>query len=546
MDARLLEAERTPGPEEDPTSDAVVDDELDDVFDEHPSIFDLANAYEDDGKPVQYADVPMPVSRSELLEAQRTDDFCQTVMTRQHMLKDSRFFEDRYGVLRRVDPHDEDDSQVVVPKALRARILSLAHYPKLAGHPGQTRMYYTLRRSYYWPHMAADIFDTVKNCHQCAKNRIRLRKRTNPLALFPATVPLRSVAIDILGPLTTTKRKMRFMLVITDRFTKLTQVVPLRTITALNVANAFVEHWVFKYGPPETLISDNGSQFASKFFQSVCECLGIANVFTSTYHPQTNGQVERYNRTVLAMLRSYVNEHQTDWDEYATALTYAYNNSIHRTTGTTPFNLVLSNPPASFLMHQSVTDSDATKTKRQAREDFVSRLENAVATARVRLRKTQLRYKRDFDRRVRIANQHIRPGQYVYLDPRDGTKTDGKLGIVAEGPYKVLLNDRRTFVIQRGEVVERVNSDRITYSPPPPNVPSPKPFEATTADILEKNIDGTTYVVDALLKHGFDDNGTLQFLVKWVGYDTPTWQPRSDIPEELISRYFAKIRVNDR
>ena len=463
VDARLLEAERTPGPEEDPTSDAVVDDELDDVFDEHPSIFDLANAYEDDGKPVQYADVPMPVSRSELLEAQRTDDFCQTVMTRQHMLKDSRFFEDRYGVLRRVDPHDEDDSQVVVPKALRARILSLAHYPKLAGHPGQTRMYYTLRRSYYWPHMAADIFDTVKNCHQCAKNRIRLRKRTNPLALFPATVPLRSVAIDILGPLTTTKRKMRFMLVITDRFTKLTQVVPLRTITALNVANAFVEHWVFKYGPPETLISDNGSQFASKFFQSVCECLGIANVFTSTYHPQTNGQVERYNRTVLAMLRSYVNEHQTDWDEYATALTYAYNNSIHRTTGTTPFNLVLSNPPASFLMHQSVTDSDATKTKRQAREDFVSRLENAVATARVRLRKTQLRYKRDFDRRVRIANQHIRPGQYVYLDPRDGTKTDGKLGIVAEGPYKVLLNDRRTFVIQRGEVVERVNSDRITY-----------------------------------------------------------------------------------
>ena len=124
--------------------------------------------------------------------------------------------------------------------------------------------------------------------------------------------------------------------------------------------------------------------------------------------------------------------------------------------------------------------------------------------------RTQPRYKRDLDRRVRIANQHIRPGQYVYLDPRDGTKTDGKLGIVAEGLYKVLLNDRRTFVIQRGEVVERVNSDRITYSPPPPNVPSPKPFEATTADILEKNIDGTTYVVDALLKHGFDDNGTVQ------------------------------------
>ena len=533
----------TSGPPDGPLGTDMDDDELDDVGDEDPTIFDLVNAYQDDGKPVQYAEVPMPVSRSELLEAQRTDDFCQTVMTRQHMLRDSRFFEDRYGVLRRVDPYDEAGSQIVVPQTLRARILSLAHYPKLAGHPGQTRMYYTLRRGYYWPHMAADVFDTVRNCHQCAKNRIRLRKRTNPLALFPATVPLRSVAIDILGPLTKTKKKMRFLLVMTDRFTKLTQVVPLRTITALSVATAFVEHWVFKYGPPQTLVSDNGSQFASKFFQSVCAYLGIANAFTSTYHPQTNGQVERYNRTVLAMLRSYVNEHQSDWDEYATALTYAYNNAIHRSTGTTPFNLVLSNPPASFLMHRSLTDADVITDKTKDRADFVARLEEAVASARERLRKTQMRYKKDFDKRIRIANRHIQPGQYVYLDPRDGSKADGKLGAVAEGPYRVLLNDKRTFVIQRGEVVERVNSDRVTYSPPPPNVPPPKPFEATTADILEKNIDGQTFVVDELLEHSVDEDGTLQFLVKWAGYDEPTWQPRSDIPEELVSRYFAKIRV---
>ena len=173
-------------------------------------------------------------------------------------------------------------------------------------------MYYHVRCTYYLPHMAADIFATVRNCTTCAKNRLNLRKRTNSLKLFPATKPLASLCIDILGPLTKSKKGNVFLLVITDRFKKLTRVVLLRKITAYNVAVALVENWIFTYGPPEAVISDNGKQFAAKCFQAVCGLLGISNVFTSTYHPQTNGRVERYNRTILAMLRNYVNEHQSD------------------------------------------------------------------------------------------------------------------------------------------------------------------------------------------------------------------------------------------
>ena len=520
---------------------------LDDVLDEDPDIFDLAYAEAQRGKsdPLPEVDVPLPISQLELLRAQATDEYCRSVLDRRNKLLGTRFFVDRYGVLRREDPQDPDNSQVIVPEVLRPRLLSLAHNSPMAGHPGQTRMYYTLRQAYYWPSMAADIYSTVRSCHSCARNRIRLRKKTNPLAIFPATVPLRSLCIDILGPLTKSKKGMRYMLVITDRFTKLTQVVPLKGITALTVAKGFVEHWVFKYGPPKDLISDNGSQFASKLFRRVCQLLGIVNIFTSTYHPQTNGQVERYNRTILAMLRNYVSDHQDDWDEYATALTYAYNNSVHRGTGTTPFNLVLSNPPPSFAMSRYATETETTGNARPNRAAMVQRLEAAVRKARKRLYEAQCRYKRDFDKSVRRANRHIRPGQYIYLDPRDGVKaTPGKLGHIAVGPYRVLVNDGRTFVIQRGEVVERVNSDRVTYSPPPPDAPPLPPFAATTADVLEKNIEGQTYVVDALIDHGYDDHGVLQFLVRWAGYDTPTWQPRSDIPEELVSRYFAKVRVS--
>ena len=277
--------------------------------------------------------------------------------------------------------------------------------------------------------------------------------------------PLVSVAIDILGPLPKARSGCRFLLIVTDRFTKLAQVAPLKRITALNVARAFCEIWVFKYGPPKTLLSDNGRQFTSKFFQAVCRLLGINNAFTSAYHPQTNGQAERYNRTLLAALRNYVDEHQSDWDQYAAPLTYAYNCHVHRSTKTTPFDLVLSRPPPPFTLDQ--TADSAPNNRRFTKNEFLRRLDASLATARTQLAKTQQRYKDDFDKPVRRTNRKLRSVDFVYLNPSDGTAKTGKLEPAAIGPYRVLLNDKRTVYIDRDGLVERVSADRVVYSPPP-------------------------------------------------------------------------------
>ena len=243
---------------------------------------------------------------------------------------------------------------------------------------------------------------TVRNCPSCARNRVKLRRYTNYLKLFTATKPFESVSIDILGPLPKSRRSKRFMLVITDRFSKLTAVVPLRNVNAYSTAVAFCEAWVLKYGPPKTLLSDNGKQFASRFFLSVCQLLGVMNAFTSAYHPQANGQVERYNRTILSMLRCYVEEHQNDWDRYASALTYAYNNHVHRGTGTTPFELILSRPPPPFSLHKAIRQRPAME--RRDRQEFLKQLDEAIQKPYGRLKKSQKRYKRDFDTRVRRSN----------------------------------------------------------------------------------------------------------------------------------------------
>lgn len=279
---------------------------------------------DDDVEPAEAKEVlPTPLTQDEILEEQKNDEFCQTIAATQMSRTDSCFFENDDGVLCRRHPRDPDLVQVVLPSTLRHRVLRLAHYHLLAGHPGQSRLHKRLRRTYYWPQMAADTATTVRECVSCSKNRIRLIKQVNPMRLFPPSEPLESVAMDILGPLPKSKSGSQFILVITDRFSKLTQVVPLRRIKAYDVALAFVEEWVFKCGPPKTLLSDNGSHFVSLFFQQVCQVMSVNNRFRTTYHPQTNGQAERFNRSLTAMLRCYIEHHPADWCQYFRPLCYA-------------------------------------------------------------------------------------------------------------------------------------------------------------------------------------------------------------------------------
>jgi Integrase zinc binding domain len=119
-------------------------------------------------------------------------------------------------------------------------ILYVEHYPPSAGHPGAHRMFQTIRRTFVRPHIAEDVYEAVTACRVCARNSIAEKIKTNPLKLCPAKGPLESVAMDILGPLQRTKHGNRFLLVISDRYSKFTKTVPLRTVTSLSVARASV------------------------------------------------------------------------------------------------------------------------------------------------------------------------------------------------------------------------------------------------------------------------------------------------------------------
>jgi transposase InsO family protein len=199
-----------------------------------------------------------------------------------------------------------DRYQVLVPQRLREPSMHLAHLPPQGAHPGVKRMYANLARRYMWPSMARDCARYVAVCISCTAVKPVFNRLMRPLQFFPPNGPWEFICADILGHLSTMKNGHRFILVFSDRFSKFTVARPLKTISANDVAECFVADWISKFCVPLILLTDNGPQFASKFLQQVRNVLGVHQLFTSANHPATNGQVERFNRTVQAMLSHYV------------------------------------------------------------------------------------------------------------------------------------------------------------------------------------------------------------------------------------------------
>lgn len=186
------------------------------------------------------------ITPEELIREQQLDLFFTKVRSRINGGEQLPLAANNQGYLVRTV---KSTPQIVVPHTLQRRVLRLSHHSKLGGHPGGRKLYPTLRRDFYWPEMSLDCYALLRECVPCARNQVRLRKHAKQLQLFLAQAPLEYVAIDILGEFIATPRRKRYLLVITDRFSKLVRTVPLASISASEVAKAFVSNWLLPMDP---------------------------------------------------------------------------------------------------------------------------------------------------------------------------------------------------------------------------------------------------------------------------------------------------------
>ena len=212
------------------------------------------------------------------------------------------------------------------------------------GHQGISRTAGILQGRCFWPRLHQDVKDHVKRCFTCVTTKAPIPAVRTPRRHLLAFRPMELVAIDFLK-LDKGKGGYEDVLVITDAFTKYSQAVPCQDQTARTVARALFDGWFVHYGAPLRLHSDQGRNFESALIRELCKLYGIEKSHTTPYHPEGNGQTERFNRTMCSMIRSLDPACRKRWPEMIRQLVFLYNATPHGTTGMSPYRLLYGREP---------------------------------------------------------------------------------------------------------------------------------------------------------------------------------------------------------
>lgn len=347
----------------------------------------------------------------------------------------------------------EEGEQLVVPSELRKMVLKLGHSVPWAGHLGQQKTLLRLASRFHWPGFYKDVIEYCRSCPECQLRSQANRGTKAPLISLPIVdVPFTRIAMDIVGPLERSKAGNRYILVVCDYATRYPEAFPLRDVKARQVANCLIQLFS-RVGVPREILTDQGTNFCSKFLRQVYSLLGIKGIRTTPYHPQTDGMVERFNQTLKSMLRKFVNDTGSDWDQWLPYLLFAYREVPQASTGFSPFELLYGRPvrgPLDVLREAWERDQQSTATNIV---DYVLRmrdkLEQLTTLAHENLAKAQAQQKTWYDRSAR--SRSFEPGQKVMLllpsaESSLLAKWQGPFEVVQKmGPvtYKIAMPGRR-------------------------------------------------------------------------------------------------------
>jgi transposase InsO family protein len=359
---------------------------------------------------------PTP-SLESIRRQQRADPTCREI--RDLLTKEPRSEKEtrRASYYRDVDdilyfmpsPEKADERQIVVPAALRPTVMHAFHDHPLAGHMGTRRTYDRIKRSFYWNTLHSDVRKYVESCVTCAQHKPRSTRAAGTLSPIQVSAPFELVGMDIMGPLPESVNGNRFIIVAVDYLTRWCEVGTLATATAENVAKFFLDEVVARHGCPQRILTDNASNFTAEMTHHMYKTLGVRISHSTPYHPETNGLVERLNRTLKTMINMYIREDQRDWDTYLPFLTFAYHTATQESTGVSPFEAIYGRrakmPPDTTVPPAATPFASPTEWQRTLRERL------AIIRRRASQQQTAAQ-----DRQRRIHDATHAPSQFKVKD----------------------------------------------------------------------------------------------------------------------------------
>ncbi|CAJ2666715.1 unnamed protein product [Trifolium pratense] len=295
-----------------------------------------------------------------------------------------------------------------------------------------------LRAGYYWPTMQQDAKDHVKKCDKCQRHGDMHLAPPRELKSLSSPWPFAWWGMDLLGPFTKGLYQNRYLIVAVDYFTKWVEAEPLSDITSLRILRFFKRNMLARFGIPQVVVTDNGTQFTDKDFQAFLVALGTKQHFTSVEHPQTNGQAEAANRVILRGLRRRLDQNKKKWVEELDNVLWAYRTTPHSTTGETPFRMVYGTEaviPVEIGEPSRRTEQplDEEQNDEALREelDLVEEIRTGAS-----LKEATLKQKIAARHDTKVIKREFEVGSLVLR--RNADSQDGKLAPNWEGPYRVI------------------------------------------------------------------------------------------------------------
>ena len=230
--------------------------------------------------------------------------------------------------------------QRIVPRSMVPEVLTALHSSKTAGHLGTQKVIEKMRQRFYRPGFKDDVKQFVQCCDICQKKPGLPKTHRHSLVDWKLSYPFHHIGLDFLGALPVSNGN-RFILVIGDHFTKWYEAILLPDQQASTTANALLEHWICRFGCPNSIHTDQGRNFESALIQQLMTLLEVNKTRTTSSRTQSNSVIERMNRTLLNMLTKSIDKQQANWSYFLPFVLMAYRSSVHESTGFTPNRLVL-------------------------------------------------------------------------------------------------------------------------------------------------------------------------------------------------------------
>lgn len=411
--------------------------------------------------------------------------------------------------------------KIYIPLEHRRSVMKAHHTATDVGHPGQAKTIELITRNYWWPSLTSDVKQFIRECLRCQQTKTFPAKPLGLLTPNPIPIaPWENLSVDLIVGLPDSQG-FDSILVIVDRFTKMIHALPtMSTITSEGVAKLYRDNVWKLHGLPKSIISDRGSQFASKFMTELNRLLGITTALSTAYHPQTDGQTERVNQDIEQYLRLFVNYRQDDWVDWLSLAEFTFNNRLHSSTNHSPFWLNTRRHPISSF-------SPPSQSIVEGANDFAKRMAEVCSEAEKALQEAADDMKRFYDTRHQEGPK-FKVGDLVFLSNVNlrSTCPSRKLDDKHFGPFKITkqispVNFELDLPHQWSLTTSVFHVSKLKpFTADPFSISAPPPPPDLIADHLE-------YEVEAILDSRQTTRGALQYLVKWKGYgrEENSWEP---------------------